>query len=259
MKQRENSAESFHKFFSSLYGERWERLLAALMRDPRKANLSNPFGLEGYALDEASVYPVRNLALAPGLRFGDFCASPGGKALAAIFALKGEGEWLLSDLSPARIQRLKAILHDCVPEEILKERVRVVQGDASRWGLRYKESFDRVLVDAPCSGERHMLESPQELERWSEKGSKRLAVRQHALLCAGLDSLKPGGRVVYSTCTISPHENDAVIDKLMKSREGQFRVVAPVAELGEATRHGWILLPDVCGCGPIYFSVLQKN
>jgi 16S rRNA C967 or C1407 C5-methylase (RsmB/RsmF family) len=70
--------------------------------------------------------------------------------------------------------------------------------------------------------------------------------------------LRPGGRVVYSTCSISPLENDGVIDKLLKSRTGLFAVVPVREEQGEATRHGWILLPDVCGCGPIYFAVLQK-
>jgi 16S rRNA C967 or C1407 C5-methylase (RsmB/RsmF family) len=259
VKRRENSAESFHKFFAGVYGERWPALRDALALEPRKSILSNPFGLESYSLDEASTFPVKNLALHPGLFSADFCASPGGKSLAAIFSLKGEGEWLLSDLSPGRVKRLKGVLHDCLPENLLRERVKVVQGDASRWGMRYKESFDRVLVDAPCSGERHLLESPTELARWSEKGSKRLAVRQHALLCAGLDSLRSGGRVVYSTCSISPYENDAVVDKLSKSRADLFDVVSVNESMGEATRHGWILLPDVCGCGPIYFSVLQKR
>lgn len=103
-----------------------------------------------------------------------------------------------------------------------------------------------------------MLESAKELARWSLKGSKRLMIRQHALLCSGLDSLKPGGRLVYSTCSISPVENDGVIEKLHKSRAGLFRVVPVQESMGEATRFGWIALPDVCGCGPIYFSVLEK-
>ena len=249
--------QAFHKHFAEVYGARWPELHAALLKEPRKTVLQNPFGLEDYSLDAASVYPVQNLAWEEGLVCADFCASPGGKSLAAIFAARGLGQWMCSDLSPARVKRLKAVLHDCLPTEVL-QRVRVLQGDASRWGMRFPETFDRVLVDAPCSGERHMLEKPEELARWSAKGSKRLSVRQHALLCAGLDSLKPGGRLIYSTCSISPIENDGVIEKLMKSRKDQFSVIAPVASEGEATEHGWILLPDICGCGPIYFSVLMK-
>jgi 16S rRNA C967 or C1407 C5-methylase (RsmB/RsmF family) len=260
MAKREDSKQAFHHHFGEIYSERWTALCEAMLREPRKSILQNPFGSEfqNYSLDEASVYPVKNLSLEPGLKLADFCASPGGKSLAAIFALKGAGEWLCSDLSPGRVQRLKAVLHDCLPRAVL-QNVRVVQGDASRWGMRYKEVFDRVLVDAPCSGERHLLESPKELERWSLKGSKRLAVRQHALVCAGLDSLRPGGRMVYSTCSISPLENDGVIDKLLKSRPDLFDVVPVRESLGEPTRHGWILLPDTCGCGPIYFSVVVKR
>jgi 16S rRNA C967 or C1407 C5-methylase (RsmB/RsmF family) len=251
------NAQAFHKYFSQIYGDRWSALHAALLQAPRKTVLQNPFGLENYSLDAASVYPVENFAWAEGLVCADFCASPGGKSLAAIFAARGLGQWVCSDLSPARVKRLKAVLHDCLPPEVLA-RVRVLQGDASRWGLRFPEQFDRVLVDAPCSGERHLLEKPEELARWSAKGSKRLTVRQHALLCGGFDSLRPGGRLIYSTCSISPIENDGVIEKLLKSRKGQFSVLPPVAPEGEATEHGWILLPDKCGCGPIYFAVLKK-
>jgi 16S rRNA C967 or C1407 C5-methylase (RsmB/RsmF family) len=251
------SVNAFHKYFAEVYGERWTILSQALNEKPRKTELANPFGLENYSLDEASLYPVKNLAPKAGEKIADLCASPGGKSLGSIFALGGEGSWTCGDLSPARVKRLRAVFKNCLPTEVLA-RVRVVQGDSSRWGLRFPENFDRVLVDAPCSGERHLLESPQEIARWSLKGSKRLSVRQHALLCAGFDALVPGGRIVYSTCSISPVENDGVIEKLLKSRPDRFRVL-PVSEpSGEATEHGWILLPDTCGCGPIYFSVLEK-
>lgn len=260
MKTKEKSEIAFHNYYLEIYGERWTKLREALLAGPRKTELANPFGqgLENYSLDEASLFPVKNLALSPGLKMADLCASPGGKSLASIFAVEGQGEWLCGDLSPARVQRLKAVFHDCLPPQVMSQ-VRIMLGDSSRWGLRFKNQFDRVLVDAPCSGERHLLETPKELARWSAKSSKRLAVRQHALLCAGLDSLKPGGRVVYSTCSISNVENDGVIEKLLKSRPNQFKIQKINEAEGEPTQHGWILLPDKCGTGPIYFSVLQKN
>jgi 16S rRNA C967 or C1407 C5-methylase (RsmB/RsmF family) len=249
----------FEEHFEGLYKERWSSLRAGLLELDIKTELKNPFGkpYHDYRLDPASLYPVKALAGERGMSFADFCASPGGKTLASVFAVHGEGDWYVNDLSPARVARLKAVLHDCLPPAVLA-RVRVSTGDASRWGMKFPGQFDRVLVDAPCSGERHLLAKPEELARWSLKGVKGLQVRQHALLCAALDSAKSGGRVVYSTCSIHPLENDGVIAKLMKSREGLFRVLAVHEELGEPTEHGWILLPDRAGCGPIYFSVLEK-
>lgn len=257
-KARLSAEEEFAQYFLEVYGTRWVDLRQALLNEPRKTVLRNPFGLQDYSLDEASLLPVRNLELVADLSSADFCASPGGKLIAAIFAVGGHGRWMCSDLSPARVKRLKAVLHDCLPPEILRN-VEVVQTDASRWGLRRPEEFDRVLLDAPCSGERHLLESPKELARWSLNGSKRLAVRQHALLCSAFDSVRVGGRVVYSTCSISPLENDGVIEKLMKSRRGKFSVKTPRSDLGEATEHGWIILPDRAGCGPIYCAVLERT
>lgn len=251
------SGQKFEAFFAAHFGARWTALRDALLRPPHKRVLENPFGLEPYALDEASAVAAEALDLKPGQSMADLCASPGGKSLVNIFKTAGDGEWLCNDLSPTRAARLKAVFHDCLPAEVLS-RVRVSVGDASRFGLRHPECYDRVLVDAPCSGERHLLAAPKELARWSEKGSKRLAIRQHALLCAGLDALKSGGRLVYSTCTLSPHENDAVITKLIKSRANKFNIVTAARGPGEPTTHGHLILPDKTGCGPIYFAILEK-
>ena len=259
-KTKINRAEAFDQHFGEFYKERWSALKAALMAQPKRIHLENPFSasLQGYTLDEASLAPVRQLAAKEGDAIADFCSSPGGKLISSIFALRGEGSWVGNDLSAARVARLKAVLHDCVPPEILT-RVRVFHSDASRWASKFKESFDRILVDAPCSGERHLIQSPKELERWSLTGSKRLAVRQNALLCSAIDCVRPGGRIVYSTCSISEVENDGVIDRLQKSRGGQFNVLAVTDEKnGEPTRNGWIFLPDTSGCGPIYLSIIEK-
>lgn len=250
--------QAFEEYFSSIYKDRWPSLRAALLREPRHEKLRNPFGPQysDYSLDAASVLAARNLGSLPGDRTADFCSSPGGKALTLIFATHGEGEWHLNDLSPNRVQRLKAVLYDCLPETLMS-KLQISRSDASRWGLNRAGVYDRILVDAPCSGERHLLSTPNELARWSIKGAKRLAIRQHALLCSALDCLKPGGRLVYSTCSINPMENDGVIEKLSKSRLGRFKIVEVHEEIGEATRYGWIVLPDKTGCGPIFFCVLE--
>jgi 16S rRNA C967 or C1407 C5-methylase (RsmB/RsmF family) len=122
------------------------------------------------------------------------------------------------------------------------------------------EAFDRVLVDAPCSGERHLLANKSELEVWSPARSKNLAVRQYALLASALAVVKRGGRVVYSTCSISPLENDGVVAKLLKKRPGEVRILKPegLSDKTEPTEHGAIVLPDRDGRGPIYFSVIER-
>lgn len=252
---------NFDEHFNKIYGERWPSLRASLLSEnDGKVLLENPFGsaFQDYSLDAASLLPARALAVEPGDHVADFCAAPGGKLLAMIFAVKGQARFSASDLSAARVQRLKAVLHDCLPPEIL-QNVQVRKADAALWGRRFPGAYDRVLVDAPCSGERHLLHSPKELERWSVKGSKRLAIRQHALLCSALDSVRPGGRVVYSTCSISPIENDDVVARLHESREGQFAVEHLENDKGEVTRFGWLILPDTAGCGPIYTAVLKKS
>lgn len=253
-------AQLFEDYFNSIYGERWAKIREGLRHPPRQQVLKNPFSdnLQDYRLDVASLAPTHHLDARIGHRIADFCASPGGKSLSLIFALKGEASFSCNDLSPGRVQRLKAVFHDCLPAEIFA-RIDISRSDASRWGLSRKEEFDRILIDAPCSGERHLLESPQELGRWSMKGVKGLAVRQHALLCSALDCLKSGGRAVYSTCSINPLENDGVIERLKESREGLFEVIPVENELGETTANGRLILPDRDACGPIYFSVLEKN
>lgn len=262
----------FDEFFGQIYGGRWAVLREALLSsEGGKVLLQNPLGRENYSLDEASTFAARALDVRTGDRVADFCSAPGGKLLTLIFDCVKAGifeqvNFIANDLSPARVARLKAVLHDCLPPEMVA-RIDVRRGDAALWGKRWTGAFDKVLLDAPCSGEAHLLRSPRELERWSAKGSKRLSVRQHALLCSALDCLAPGGRLVYSTCTISPVENDGVIARLHESREGKFQVVlspaglAPESEayrLGEDTRFGKIFLPDRAGCGPIFYGIIEK-
>lgn len=255
-----NTPEAFDEYFNSVYGERWPGLKSSLLIAPKRATLQNPFGsgLQNYSLDEASVLAAQALDVQRGENIADLCASPGGKTLVSVFQLMGDANWICNDLSPGRVARLRAVLHDCLPPEVLA-RVQVIKGDGSTFGMRNKGMYDRVLVDAPCSGERHLLETPKEIARWSLKGSKRLAVRQHALLCSGVDALKPGGRAVYSTCSVSPVENDGVIAKIMKSRAGKLRLLKPAFAIGEPTEMGWIVLPDRTGSGPIYIAVLERT
>ena len=84
-------------------------------------------------------------------------------------------------------------------------------------------------------------------------------VRQHAILCAALEAAKPGGQILYSTCSVNPQENDGVIAKFLKKRGERSKVLQPEAFGSESTEFGFQFFPDTSEMGPIYFSVLEKT
>lgn len=229
-----------------------------------------------YPLDAASLFPVKLLDIQPYHRVFDLCAAPGGKSLTILQYLSEAGSLVCSDVSPDRRIRLKNVLRRYISPSML-EHVQVVSGDGTtprfidEFGSR---TFDRVLVDAPCSSERHVLHSDSELLRWAPGRSKANAERQISLLLTALRLVAAGGRVVYSTCSLSNMENDAVVAKAIKrankraystSSDRCKVVLAKVKDLteaniplGEATSYGWHILPDRSdGWGPIYLSVID--
>lgn len=211
-----------------------------------------------YLLDPASVIVALALEAAPDEKILDMCAAPGGKSLIIAEQMRS-GELISNEISESRRERLLRVFHEYIPKE--KRMFITVKGlDANLYGLRMPDHFDRVLADVPCSGERHLLENPKEFALWSEKRTKNLAIRQYSLLSAAWLTVRAGGRIVYSTCSISPEENDAVIAKLVKKRKPKIIRPAWISELEfvEKTEHGYRILPDNCGFGPMYFSVIEK-
>lgn len=96
------------------------------------------------------------------------------------------------------------------------------------------------------------------IDQWSVQRSKTLAKRQYGLLCAAILAAKAGGRVVYSTCSLSPFENDEVIARLLERKADQVEVQITPSAMGEATRFGHQIRPDRHqGWGPMYWCVLK--
>lgn len=279
---------AFEAAYAELFGARWPELAQALRAPVRHGAWLSPFaegapvppgavpidGLEGvvagprfdppegvpapyYLLDPASVVAARALGVRPGDRVLDLCAAPGGKTLVLAAALGGSGTLVANDRSAARRARLVRVLDAYLPED-LRARVRITGRDGARVGLSAPEAFDRVLVDAPCGSERHLLADEKAMARWSPARSRSLARRQHALLAAAVDATREGGRVVYATCALSPKENDAVVARILERRAGKVRSVDPDPVFGEATDHGVRILPDATGWGPIYYAVLER-
>jgi 16S rRNA C967 or C1407 C5-methylase (RsmB/RsmF family) len=131
--------------------------------------------------------------------------------------------------------------------------------DAKTWGLHQKDRYDKVLLDVPCSSERHVLNSPRHFKEWSPSRTKRLAAQAAAMLLSALMTVKEGGVILYSTCALSPDENDGVIRKLLK-KKGDFVKLIPVqGDWGEKTEFGLHILPDTAeGRGPLYICKIRK-
>ncbi|BCX80855.1 tRNA (cytosine49-C5)-methyltransferase [Methylomarinovum caldicuralii] len=183
-----------------------------------------------HAQEEASLLPVRLLDPLPGERILDLCAAPGGKTAQIAMILHGRGTVVANDVILGRMRPLRANL----------ERLGLLNVSLTlRDGAGYPNAagaFDRILVDAPCSCE-GTLRRHDPLERYGAEVSSRYARLQQALLRRAIALCRPGGRIVYSTCTFAPEENEAVIDAVLRQSDGVVRVV-PQAVAGLRTAPG---------------------
>ncbi len=258
-KKKADRSADFESFYSDMHGKRWEDLKKSFLKEPAYHTLDIKL-LKPYFLDEASIYPVKALDIKPGMAVLDMCAAPGGKTLLIAVSNGHEGTVTANDRSADRRSRLKKVIKEHLPED-LAATVTVTAHDAAKWGVYEKNIYDRVLLDAPCSSERHVFNSPAHMENWSRTRTKRLAERQFAMLASALEAVKPGGRIVYSTCSISDYENDMVIEKLFRKRKDQFRIIREPAGIpGEETEYGRKLWPDKKPyAGPIFYSIIKKK
>ena len=263
-KERQSGEERFEQYYSDLYGERWPRLRQALLSPNQSVSLSDRL-LTPYYMDKASILAAEILPISENNKVLDMCAAPGGKTLSIALRLNGTGLLVSNDRSASRRNRLINVL-DTHLEPKLRSVVKVTGHDSTQWSLHEKDAYDRILLDAPCSSERHVLNDASELANWSPNRPKMLSKQQFSMLCSALDAAKQGAYILYSTCSICNLENELVIDRLFKKREGLFEEcdMLPYKEgleaMSEKLEHGRIVLPDVRdGAGPLYFCLLRKT
>lgn len=264
---------SFDSYFQEVYGPRWSTLLEALKKPERQIAITLSKDQEHpYYLSEASAIAARALDVQSGDQVLDMCAAPGGKTLLLLERLMSTpqnsetppGLLVSNEYSSARRARLKRVIQEFVPE-VHREKIELRGKDGIRFGILEPERYDRILIDAPCSGERHLLEHPVELEKWTPARSKNLSKKQYGLLTSGILALKQHGRLLYSTCSISPQENDGVILRALKRKSDLIELDLPpldpeLSELKiERTETGYIFLPDRSSTGPLFFSRLRKR
>ncbi|MEJ2078194.1 MAG: RsmB/NOP family class I SAM-dependent RNA methyltransferase [Acidobacteriota bacterium] len=159
-----------------------------------------------YIQDLASMLPAKVLDPSPGDRILDLCAAPGSKTTQLAELMQNRGVIIANDSSNRRIRSLVFNLR-----RLGASNVCVLKDYGELFGNQYFEMFDGVLLDAPCSALGTLHKSPEVLEWWEPSRSERLAVQQRSLIQSGLKALKPGGVLVYSTCTVTPQENEEIL------------------------------------------------
>lgn len=170
--------------------------------------------------EESAMLPVRLLDPQPGERILDLCAAPGNKTAQIALALGNRGTVVANDRTIGRL----APLHAAISRLGLMNVTTTAHNGATY--PAGDASFDKVLVDAPCSGEGTMRKGAGKHKPVPDGFRRRLNALQYALLSRAVDLCRPGGRIVYSTCTIAPDENEAIIDRILTERAEDFRVVA---------------------------------
>jgi 16S rRNA (cytosine967-C5)-methyltransferase len=178
--------------------------------------------------DEASQAVARLVAVDPGQTVLDLCAAPGGKTLLLARAAGDQGRVIAGDLHANRVRAMK--------ERFERARIRNVETFVLDGGesLPFERPFDRILVDVPCSGTGTLARHPEIRWKIRSEDLSDLHVRQARLLRNALLCLAPGGRLVYSTCSLEPEENEFVVREVLSASGADFQIADPRKAIGDS-------------------------
>lgn len=172
-----------------------------------------------YIQEPSAMAPVPFLGVKPGDRVLDLCAAPGGKSTQIADFLRGEGILVCNEIHPARARILSENI-----ERMGVVNALVLNETPERLAGFFTGYFDKILVDAPCSGEGMFRKNEEAYGEWSLENVRHCAERQDGVLDCAAEMLRPGGRMVYSTCTFAPAEDEDAIARFLE-RHPEFRVV----------------------------------
>ena len=165
-----------------------------------------------YYLQEANAMaPAGLLDVRPGMKVLDLCAAPGGKSTQLAAKLEGRGLLVCNEYNPKRAKILSRNI-----ERLGIANALVINEHPQKLAERFEGVFDRILVDAPCSGEGMFRKEEAAVTDWSEETVRMCADRQKEILRSAANMLATGGRLVYSTCTFAPAENEGVIAAFLR-------------------------------------------
>lgn len=176
----------------------------------------HPFHVAGliYFQEPSAMAVVPALGIEQGDYVLDLCAAPGGKATYAGAMLEGEGVLVANEIIPKR----SVILSDNIERMGIKNAL-VTNENPQRLSEKFPEFFNKIIVDAPCSGEGMFRKEPKALAEWSVEHTKSCSIRQKLIMDSAIKMLSPGGKLIYSTCTFAPCENEGVVDYVLSNYE----------------------------------------
>ncbi len=203
--------------------------------------------------DEAAQLAAAQLDAQPGERVLDACAAPGGKCAHLLERTPGLGELVAVERSRARAARMRASLGR------LGLAATLAEADATEPGLWWDgRHFDRILLDAPCTATGVIRRHPDVKTLRRPADVARLAETQHGLLDALWPLLKPGGKLLYATCSVLPEENERVVARFVAAREDA-RPKPLEARWGRGTGLGRQILPGEDAMDGFYYAVIERH
>lgn len=215
-------------------GESMEQVLTALFRMERVPWAKNGYYYDGetgpgkhpyheaglyYIQEPSAMAPASFLETLPGERVLDLCAAPGGKSTQIGASLAGRGLLVCNEINPSRAKILSENI-----ERMGLANACVTNESPERLAEAFPEYFDKILVDAPCSGEGMFRKNEIALTEWSPENVRLCGERQDGILEQAAKMLRPGGRLAYSTCTFSEWENEGTIQRFLE-RHAEFHLV----------------------------------
>ncbi len=172
-----------------------------------------------YIQEPSAMLPASVAGIEPGMNVLDLCAAPGGKSTHVASLQQGRGILISNDISASRCKALVRNL------ETFGVRNAIVTNELpDRLATRFEGFFDRILIDAPCSGEGMFRKDPEAISKWEDHKPERCGQMQRELLYHAAKMLKQGGRIIYSTCTFEIAENEQMLAEFL-SRNPEFEFV----------------------------------
>ncbi len=209
---------------------------------------NHPFHHAGmiYVQEPAAMAPAECIDIAPDSKILDMCAAPGGKSTQLKNKLGDGGVLVANEIIPSRCK----ILTGNIERLGLKNCVTTCM-ETARLAEIFSNTFDIVMVDAPCSGEGMFRKEQAAIDEWSYENVKKCAARQKNILENAVKCIKSGGTIIYSTCTFSLEENEMTVDAFLKSHP-DFEIIPVKQEVRNATCDG--IKFDGCTCENIHFA-----